>query len=191
MNISVYSVYNMNMRTLKEIFNDKGFNYYPTDKETTHCYLDTYDKLFKPYQGDNINILEVGVHEGGSLRLWNDYFINGIIYGYDIVNIVRPGILNERVQFKLQNINNINIYEFKDTPLTIAIDDGSHILSDQLTFVKVIYPQLVEGGLLIIEDIQNIDKQKEEFDKLNIPFEIIDLRHVHNRYDDVLLVFRK
>lgn len=178
------------MNTLKELFYLKGHDYYPTDKNTTHCYLDSYDKLFKPFQDKPINVLEVGVLEGGSLRLLGDYFVNGTIIGLDIINIVKPGILNERVLFKIRNINDVTLDEFNE-PLTIAIDDGSHELKDQITFINMIYPQIVEGGMLIIEDIQDIDNQKSIFETLNIPFEIIDLRHVHNRYDDVLLVFRK
>ena len=177
--------------TLRELYYSKGYGYYPTDKGTTHCYIDSYDKLFIDYKEKSINILEVGVSEGGSVRLWSEYFTNANIFGYDIVKTARPNIFNEKVTYVVKDVNSITTEEFKETPLTIAIDDGSHSLQDQLTFIKTIYNQVVAGGLVIVEDIQNLEEQKSDFESLGYPFEIIDLRQVQGRYDDVLLVFKK
>lgn len=177
--------------TLRDLYYTKGFGYYPTDKGTTHCYIDSYDKLFLDYKEKTINILEVGVSEGGSVRLWSEYFTNATIFGYDIVRTARPNIFNENVSYIVKDVNHIAIDEFKDTPLSIAIDDGSHSLQDQLTFIKTIYDQVIPGGLLIVEDIQNLEGQKSDFESLGYPFEVIDLRNVQGRYDDVLLVFKK
>jgi hypothetical protein len=177
--------------SLKDLYYSKGFDYYPTDKGIVHCYIDVYDELFLPYKDKNINILEVGVHEGGSIRLWNEYFTNAKIFGYDVDRTARPNIFNKNVTYIIKNANHIEPDEFKHTPLTIAIDDGSHSLYDQLNFVKLIYNQVVSGGLLIVEDIQDLESQKSHFEALGYPFEIIDLRSVNKRYDDVLLVFKK
>lgn len=173
--------------SLVELFKQKN---YPTDKGTDHSYLETYDELFKPFKEAHINILELGVWKGGSIQLWTDFFTNAKIIGYD-VTIYDGDVFPKTAIRVLKNVNNISPTEFETTPLTIAIDDGSHSLEDQLTFIKTIYPQLLSGGILIIEDVQNIDNQKKEFDSLNIPYEVIDLRGVKNRYDDVLLIFRK
>jgi len=180
-----------NITTLKELYYSKGHEYYPTDKETMHSYIEAYDKLFIGYKEKAINILEVGVNEGGSVRLWSEYFTNANIFGYDIVKTARPNIFNDNITYVIKDVNNITEKEFIKTPLTIAIDDGSHNLQDQLTFIKKIYNQVVPGGLVIVEDIQNIDDQKSYFESLGYPFEIIDLRLVKGRYDDVLLVFKK
>ena len=177
--------------TLKQLFEEKGYNYYPTDKGTDHSYLDVYDDLFKNFQYSKIAVLEVGIWKGGSLRLWSDYFKNALIFGYDIQDIVAQDIKTERVVTTIKDVNEISPNEFAGVPLTIAIDDGSHLLQDQIAFVKLIYPQLVDGGILIVEDIQNIETQYKSFDTLNIPYEVVDLRSVKGRYDDVLLIFRK
>lgn len=174
--------------TLSELFNEKGYDYYPTDKNTTHSYLDTFEELFKEFKEDRINVLELGIWRGGSIRLWCDYFTNGTVFGYDIVDIDEFPHVGHKV---IKNVCDISPTEFNEYPLTIAIDDGSHVLSDQLLFIQLIYPQLVEGGILVVEDIQNIESQKEVFDSLNISYTIIDLRSVKGRYDDVLLVFKK
>lgn len=190
--------------TLTELFNSKGYNYYPTDKGTTHVYLDIYEKLFNTFKDEKINILEIGVREGGSIRLWHDYFTNATIYGYDISADANKEIsknwfigkeidtlINSEVNYIIKDSNLIKDDEFNNIPLSIIIDDGSHQLKDQLNTIKILYNQLIEGGMLIIEDVQDIDNQEFYFGLLGIPFEIIDLRHINNRYDDVLLLFKK
>jgi hypothetical protein len=176
--------------TLTELFNTEGYIKYPTDKETIHSYLPIYDDLFYKFQDQPINILEVGIQFGYSIQLWKEYFVNANkIFGYDIADQTK--IFPEGAIKRIKDANTISLDEFKDTPLSIAIDDGSHSSSDQLNFIKNIYPQLIEGGLLIIEDVQDVDNQKKSFDLLNIPYTIIDLRNIKKRYDDVLLIFRK
>lgn len=179
------------METLQQLFQQKGYSHYPTDKDTNHSYLETYDILFNSFQNKPINLLEVGIWKGGSIRLWNEYFENATIFGYDITDIIEPEMFTKKSVKIIRDFKTIRIDEFESTPLYIAIDDGSHTLQDQLDFVKLIYPQLSANGILIIEDIQNIDGQKISFDSLGIPYEIIDLRSVKGRYDDVLLIFKK
>ena len=167
--------------TLKELWNK---NQYSTDKESTHHYLDTYDRLFAPFQNKAINLFEVGIATGGSLKLWEDYFSKAFIWGIDII---------DEISYKYTNRVNWIQYDIKawkdhQTTFDIAIDDGSHFIEDQIVFFNNVWPELNKGGLLIIEDIDNIDQDKHFFDELNIPYEIIDLR---GTYDSVLLIFRK
>ena len=56
-----------------------------TDKNTTHSYLPLYGSLFKDKKETTQNILEIGIQNGGSIKLWRDYFINATIYGLDII----------------------------------------------------------------------------------------------------------
>jgi hypothetical protein len=48
-----------------------------------------------------------------------------------------------------------------------------------------------KGGLLIVEDVFDIESSKREFDALDIPYEIVDLRKESGVSDSVLLIFRK
>jgi len=182
---------NIKVKTLVELFNSKSYSYYQTDKNTVHSYLETYEKLFTQYKDQHIVFLEVGVREGGSLRLWGDYFSKAIIYGYDIVDSVTPNIFNERTNYIVKDINKVTSDEIANMKIKIALDDGSHTLQDQLDFVKKFYPNILEGGMLIVEDIQNIDSDKKHFEELGYTFEIIDLRSIKDRYDDVILLFKK
>ena len=57
---------------------------YQADK-ARNGYLDVYEKYFIPLKNKKINILEIGVHEGASIRLWREWFINAHIIGADVI----------------------------------------------------------------------------------------------------------
>ena len=83
--------------------------------------------------------------------------------------------------------------KLKSVNFDIIIDDGSHTEQDQLACIREYLPKLKKNGVMIIEDIDPIEK----LDRLannNVPpgyqIEKIDLRHIINRIDDILLVIR-
>jgi hypothetical protein len=62
-----------------------------TDKNTRHSYLSLYEELLKSKKETAKNILEIGIGSsdqgitnGGSIKLWHDYFTNATVYGLDI-----------------------------------------------------------------------------------------------------------
>uniref|UniRef100_A0A6M3IMB8 Methyltransferase n=1 Tax=viral metagenome TaxID=1070528 RepID=A0A6M3IMB8_9ZZZZ len=180
----------MKEMTLVEINKEPGNGFYLTNKGTIHNYLPIYEALFSPLRDKELNIFEVGYYHGGSSKLWEKYFSKAIIKTIDIDNCV-PFPESERIILELRDINDIRQEYFSDFFPDIAIDDGSHLLEDQIYFIKTVYPVLKEGGLLIVEDIQNIKNQKVVFESIGIPFDIIDLRKVKGRYDDVLILYHK
>jgi hypothetical protein len=177
-----------NMKTLVELFKT---GLYDTDKGSDHNYLRDYDKLFYPYRDRKINVFEVGFYRGGSCKLWEDYFYNAQI---KFVDYNPDCVLNSTSgRASLDIVDSMTLTEdyFKDFPPDIAIDDSYHSIESQIHFIKVIYPVLRTGGLLVVEDIIDLDTYKPTFDALNIPYEIIDRRKEQNRTDEVLLIFRK
>jgi hypothetical protein len=172
--------------TLKEI---QLKNNYSTDKESTHRYLEVYDKLFAPFQNKEINLLEVGVATGGSLKLWEDYFSKAFIWGVDMIDEIIY-TYSERVIFWQDDFLKTQGC-YAPESINIAIDDGSHFVKDQIAFVKLFYPILRKDGMLIIEDVFDIDGYKKDFDSLGIPYEIVDLRVGSGVSDSVLLIFKK
>ena len=171
-----------------------------SDKGTVHCYIsEWYNNEFTPIRYNKLNILEIGINKGDSLILWKDWFIHSNIYGIDngnemtdeYFNIVNR-ISNVNIQYgDAYTIETVSLYE--NDFFDYIIDDGPHTLSSHLKCVELWFPKLKSGGKLIIEDIWDIDSYKEEFDKLNIPYEIIDLRSKsnHNQKNDILLIFQK
>jgi len=129
---------------LQQLWQSKGYNYYPTDKGLQHSYLEVYSDLFYPLKDQDINLIEIGIAHGGSLRLFCDWFTRANIIGYDITKeFLRVPI--ERSKLIIKDCMNFTLDEFKDFPPTIVIDDGSHVLEHQLRMVEICYPQLKPG----------------------------------------------
>ncbi len=81
-----------------------------TDKNTIHSYLPLYENLLKNKKETAKNVLEVGIGDfnqgitnGGSIKLWHDYFINANIHALDICSL-------ERVWDGIKNNDRILIY---------------------------------------------------------------------------------
>jgi hypothetical protein len=76
----------------------------------------------------------------------------------------------------------------------IIIDDGPHTVESQIYTIKNYTKLLKNGGILIIEDIQNYGDVDIIINSIgNIPHkscELVDLRGVKGRYDDLLIVVK-
>jgi hypothetical protein len=170
-----------------------------TDKDTLHSYLETYENLFKEKRFTSTAIMEIGISEGGSIKLWNDYFINARIIGIDIMKM-RNSIediknIYPRINLLLEtDAYNMDV-NFFNNKFDIIIEDGDHVLSNQIKFLKNYLPILDDNGIMIIEDIQKI--QDIDILKLETPeeykkyIEVYDLRGNKGRYDDILFVINK
>jgi predicted O-methyltransferase YrrM len=122
-----------------------------------HSYVENfYDLAFEPYRTTATEILEVGIYEGESLRLWHDYFTNANITGVDIM----PVPMNENLK-GLPRVREVrqNAYDpaiarlLADRTYDVMIDDGPHDIHSQHTFIQLYLPLLRTGGLMVIEDI--------------------------------------
>jgi len=174
--------------TLTEILNIKKYN---TDKRNRHIeYLDKYEELFAPLQDKEINFLEIGVLAGESMKLWNDYFPNGNIYGIDVFNRTELQEVKDNLS-KFSNVVSVEKvdscgYEgdsvderdkYLDTIdegfFDIIVDDGLHNSQHQIATYYNFISKLKPNGMYIIEDIKNWDnhlQNLEEFfgDKIEI-----------------------
>ena len=56
---------------------------YPSSKNISG-FIQLYEKYFSTLKNSKINILEIGVEGGDSLRIWREYFTNANICGIDI-----------------------------------------------------------------------------------------------------------
>jgi hypothetical protein len=175
--------------TLRNIFNIHPE--FTTDKGgVNHTYLEIYDKLFLPFKDKEIGFLEVGYATGGSVDLFELYFYNAHITSIDIDggNFKKH---SNRVTLICDDVKNLTAESFKGRPIHIAMDDGSHILEDQIAFVKLFYPLVEEGGMLIVEDILDIQFREPIFRSLGYDFEVIDMRSWNNGQDNSIFLFRK
>ncbi len=101
-----------------------------TDKASTdHNYLTFYERFFERLRDEPITILEVGVLNGASLKLWESYFPRATIIGADIdPTVVRFETERTRIEILDQsNVQNLVDLGIKYGPFDIIIEDGSHI----------------------------------------------------------------
>lgn len=169
-----------------------------TDKNTVHSYLPLYEDLLSKKRETATDVLEVGICYGGSIKLWNDYFLNANVYALDIMPY--PRIWDElKDKDRIKLFSSFDAYNedivhkcFENKKFDFILDDGSHTLEHQLKFLEIYLPLLKEDGILIIEDIES-----EEYLNIlvkNVPEEYqdniktFDLTDIKERYDDRVLV---
>jgi len=181
-----------------------------TDKNTTHSYLPLYQKLLVSKKETAKNVLEVGIGDynqgvtnGGSIKLWHDYFTNANVYALDICPL-------ERVWNGIKNNDRILIYSSTDAynndffithllnkniNFDFMIDDGPHSLESMIQFIKLYSQIMTDDGIIIIEDVQSwiwIDILTTTTpEHLKKYIKVYDLRSNKNRYDDIVFTIDK
>lgn len=122
-----------------------------TDKASYHKYTDAYDRLLSHLRDAPINMLEIGILNGASILMWNQYFSIANIYGVDI---------NPHTHLNSSRITTIvanqesedDLLKLPDN-LHLIIDDGGHTMLQQQLTLKVMFKKLLPGGIYILEDL--------------------------------------
>ena len=128
---------------------------YKTDKSSTgHGYLDFYEKYFEPLKDKELNVLEIGVFNGASVKMWRDYFVNSQIFGIDYVD--KSEYNADRIKTLIADQANRDqlVKVFQDLPkMDIIIDDGGHTMEQQQVSLAVLFPYVKAGGIYVTEDL--------------------------------------
>jgi hypothetical protein len=127
-----------------------------TDKSSSHHgYLDHYEIQLGLSKTPIRSLLEVGVFDGSSLRMWREFLPEARIVCLDIdprCKAYEGG--NATVELCDQSDPlQLNAIGVKYGPFDVIIDDGSHIWSHQIVTFETLFPFLAQGGLYIMEDI--------------------------------------
>lgn len=140
-----------------------------TDKGTVvsecHGYTEFYDNFFKKYIDKEVNILEIGIFDGGSLKMYNTYFGDKCqIYALDIEN--KEHLNSDNIHtFICDQGNREDLENFKnsigDIKFDIIIDDGCHFSKYQTNSFYMLHDLLNEDGLYIIEDLHCYEWEEE------------------------------
>jgi len=137
-----------------------------------------YDKYLIKYKESNISLALIGILYGDDLYVYNNYFTNSKLYGYDIdtslfLSHQSNELINNVCLLELDSTNNIMTNIIKTT-FDIIIDDGDHNpISMIKTFINF-YPKLNMNGIYFIEDVKNEKYKilKYFFENNNIEFKI-------------------
>lgn len=123
--------------------------------KTWHLY-NWYEPYFTPFREKNIRLLELGVHTGCSLMVWNDFFSRAEIAGLDLIPPKRD--LPPRAHFYQGSQDDLALLskisnEIAPDGWDIIIDDASHQGSlTKSSFWHLFNNHLKPGGLYFIED---------------------------------------
>lgn len=133
---------------------DKLGRKFGTDKNSkAHDYLRKYEFFLNKWKSEKINVLELGVFEGGSLNMWGEYFSNATIYGVDITEKCTQFEGGNR-KVLIQDLADENgLEDLGKIHPSIIIDDASHFWSHQIKALYHLLPHLQKGGVYILEDL--------------------------------------
>jgi hypothetical protein len=125
---------------------------YDCGKFTGHSYAPVYEEYFGTLRDEPINLLELGILEGASLRVWLDYFTKAKIYGIDSGQPV--AIQDPRLYQFSSPVHEPQVASyFPDDWFDVIIDDASHVHGQQVAAFEYLWPKLKSGGLYFVEDI--------------------------------------
>ena len=155
----------MSIKELNDIFTkykcDKGSNV-----SRGHNYQLEYGKVLSKVRDKKINILEIGIWKGISMKCFHEYMPNAQLYGIDIFTRIEPedvpilkldrthyikgDSMSDDIVTKIKN-------EWGDIKFDIIIDDGKHTPhANKMTF-KNIMRFLKDNGIYYIEDVFPMD----------------------------------
>jgi hypothetical protein len=127
-----------------------------TDKgPSLHNYTEIYERLFFQWKDDPIKILEIGIAEGGSLTMWQEYFPKARIFAVDIAN--KSQFDNDRVTTLVADQGNRDhlrkVVEAAGGDIDILLDDGGHSMEQQQVSLGYLFKFVRPGGYYVIEDV--------------------------------------
>ena len=154
------------MKTLTEII-----DFYRSDKNLSN-YTPKYVEVFEPIRNEKFSMLEIGIgtiiphaqssmantrmdnyKPGASLRSWQEYFPNAMIYGGDVQEDTQ--FEEERIKTFLFDSTNKEECDstLSDMKFKIIIDDGLHTGEAQVSTFENLYERVENGGIYVVEDI--------------------------------------
>jgi cephalosporin hydroxylase len=122
----------------------------------TH-YFDIYHRYFSSFVGKECVILEIGVAQGGSLQMWKHYFgEKARIFGIDILPECKQ-FEEDQIEIFIGSQSDrefLKELKTKIPKIDILIDDGGHLMDQQIIAFQEFYGHISENGIYLCEDTQ-------------------------------------
>ena len=139
------------MSDLEDIFNTVE---HMSDK--WQPYFEVYTKHLSQFRDKEITLVEIGVQGGGSLDMWGKFFPKAKIIGIDIDQAC-AGLeyTNPNISVIIGDQSNPTFWDvfFSENPdVDVIIDDGGHLMHQQVISLEKCFPKLKDGGVYITED---------------------------------------
>lgn len=140
------------MKSLDQIAIEKG-----TDKSSKgHSYTQYYEFVFDHIRFRPLNVLEIGIDSGASVRMWRDFFPHSEVHGIDLregYDYLHDLGIHTHV---VDHSNPIQLISFGlqyDKYFDIIVEDGSHQSEDSVMTFELLFEYLKPGGFYCIEDM--------------------------------------
>lgn len=126
-----------------------------TDKYE-HGYCPYYEELLYPWYAP-LWLLEIGVMQGGSLRMWRDYYPLAHVFGidHDPDSMISEDRIRTFCGAQQDTAFLDNVLAVVGS-LNVIIDDGSHHPAHHLASFRHLWPHVVAGGWYVIEDCHSL-----------------------------------
>lgn len=119
-------------------------------------YFEIYERHFSRYRGTAVNMMEIGVYQGGSLQMWKDYFgPKARIFGVD-VNPACKEFEEDQIEILIGDQEDRNFLRsiVRAVPrLDILLDDGGHTMRQQINTFEELFPHIDPTGVYLCEDM--------------------------------------
>ncbi|MBP2328652.1 hypothetical protein JOF56_009037 [Kibdelosporangium banguiense] len=127
-----------------------------------HWYTQHYNTHLRHLRDQPVRVLEIGIggyqdtsSGGESLRMWEQYFRRGLVYGVDIHP--KQGAESTRIRTVVGDQSDPAFLARLGEqlgPFDLIIDDGSHVNGDVITSFEALFPYVLDEGYYIVEDTQ-------------------------------------
>jgi hypothetical protein len=126
-----------------------------TDKVTHHGYQRFYPFWMEAYRDKAFNLLEIGMKEGASAKLWREYFPKATLFGIDNNDRVAASDIQIFIGDQSNRQFLHDVIQAVPAGFDIILDDGGHMPDQQMISFEVLFHEgLNPGGLYIIEDTE-------------------------------------
>jgi hypothetical protein len=127
-----------------------------TDKgPSLHHYTEVYERFLFDLKDAPVKIFEIGVAQGGSLEMWQEYFPKATITAIDIEPKTKYDTARVKT-FVADQANREALKKVTDAAgkdFDILLDDGGHTMEQQQVSLGMLFPYVKPGGYYILEDV--------------------------------------
>jgi predicted O-methyltransferase YrrM len=132
-------------------------------------------------------VLELGILNGASLRMWRDYLPEARIFGLEI----NPEVLFQEERIRTMQCDASNRDELKAAAeefggnFDLIVDDASHEPAHQVLAAQTLLEFLAPGGIYVIEDVAYLTEVSR-----GLPMPHLAVRTAAEPHDDCLILVK-
>ena len=172
---------------MKQLEIYKSFEKSPFKSIKVKSYFDVYEKLFLNFRNKPIIFIEIGILNGGSLFMWQDYFGHKAkIIGIDL-NPEAKQWEDHGFDIFIGDQSDPKFWRevLKKYPeFDIVLDDGGHTYEQQIMTTEILKPHVKDGGMIVIEDTHSSYQNGFGFKCVSF------MKYVHKKMDQLHYRFK-